>query len=518
MPLKIAVIADTHLSNVPNTAQKAAFDFALKRLQSDKPDIVLFLGDVTAAGTLEPADYVRTRLDESGLCFRMIPGNSDERTPALCAAVAERLTVASLFYSDEHVVCLLDFQGDELSPEGIARLKALVEAQETRRIIIGSHYPLSACMENPYLQALIQAEKISLFIAGHKHRDQNHKIGKMSVHTVRGLDPDKAIGGPPTVTLFEFKDQEWKTEDIPFEEGTVAKWSPSMRQEFIDHLGFSCMSKSLEGLHYASLHDVRCVELRAPKVLSVPREELLSAVKFWRNSGGRYLSMHMPDLSYDTETAEITGIQTFRETVLLALALEVDHMVLHVPRVSVDQMQPTSEMWVNFAETFLELCTEPMERGIVLGVENLHMRTNEACDGSRGFGYLPEECLEWIAYLRKRSDYAHIGIHLDIGHARNNPPFSKKLSVGQWYALLGKEVVGYHLHQVLSMNGMKNHNPITDVYGPIISMSSFFWGWATRGLCRVPMFLEIRSANLEETFDSLQYIRQHVMTSSSRSS
>ncbi len=338
----------------------------------------------------------------------------------------------------------------------------------------------------------------------------------MSVHTVRGLDPDKAMGGPPAVALFEFKDHEWKTDPIPFEEGTVTDWSSAMRQEFIDHLGFSCMSKSLEGLHYASLNGVRCVELRAPSALSVPREELLNAVRHWRDSGGKYLSMHMPDLTYDSGSSAITGITTFRKAVSLALALGVEHMLLHVPRVSVGQMRPDSEIWGTLADTFLELIKEPIAKGTIIGVENLHMNPDEPADSSRGFGYLPEECLEWVKSLRKASGYGHIGIQLDIGHARNNLPFSKKCSVGQWYARVGKETVGYHLHQVVLINGMmKNHHPIMDVHGPLISLSSFFWGWKTGCLCHAPMFLEIRSDNLEDTVDSLQYIQQHIRGESS---
>ena len=174
-------------------------------------------------------------------------------------------------------------------------------------------------------------------------------------------------------------------------------------------------------------------------------------------------------------------------------------------------MRPGSGMWVSLAVDFLNLLEGPIARGTVIGVENLHMNAGESADDSRGFGYLPGECHEWVKSLRRASGYGHIGIHLDIGHARNNAPFSKKCSVGQWYALIGRDTVGYHLHQVTLIDGMmRNHYPIMDVYGPLISLSSFFWGWKTGCLCHAPMYLEIRSDNFEDTVDSLQYIRQHV--------
>ncbi len=174
-------------------------------------------------------------------------------------------------------------------------------------------------------------------------------------------------------------------------------------------------------------------------------------------------------------------------------------------------MCPGNDIWGTLADTFLELIKDPIATGTVIGVENLHMNPGESDDSSRGFGYLPEECLEWVKSLRQASGYDHIGIHLDIGHARNNHPFSQGCSVGHWYARVGKEIVAYHLHQVVLIDGvMKNHHPVMDVYGPLISLSSFFWGWKTGGLCHAPMFLEIRSDTIKETFDSLQYIRQHI--------
>ena len=511
MSIRIAIIADSHLSDISGTAQEAAFEFALNQLQANKPDLLLVLGDVTAAGTIESAERAREMLDQSGLCYRMIPGNSDERTPAHCAAVAERLTVDTPFYTDDYAVCLLDTPNGILSPRAKDQLKTLMETAGGRPIVLGSHYPPSVCMKDPYVESLIAAGKVSLFIGAHVHRDLARRIGEMAVHFVRGLDPDKAIGGPPAVALFEFKDQEWKTDLIPFEDGAVTNWSAAMRQEFIDHLGFSCMSNSLEGLDYAAQHDVRCVELRSYSALSVPKEELLQAVRRWRAAGGKYLSMHMPDLRYDSKRAEVMGIDAFDKAVSLALALEVDHMLLHVPRVPVGLMCPDSDLWGAIADTFVDLIQDPIAAGMVIGVENLHMNPGDTDDGSRGFGYRPAECLEWVKNLRKASGYDHIGIHLDIGHARNNHPYSQRCSVGGWYARIGKEIVGYHLHQVVLTNdGMKNHHPIMDVYGPLISLSSFFWGWKTGGLCHAPMFLEIRSDNIKETIDSLQYIRQHI--------
>jgi len=484
MPAQIAVLADIHLSDTPGSAQEAALIYALNRLRMAKPDVVLVIGDATASGTLNSADRVRTMLEASGLCYRMIPGNSDRRTPDLHSVVIDKLTVDTPFCTGADAVCLLDLHNGKVCPQGKHYLKTLIESAETPPIVLASHYPIETCMKDPYVHALVEGGKIALYIGAHVHRDQEYSIGKMSTHTVRGLDPDKAIGGAPAVALFELKDQAWRTSQILFEDGTVLHWSPSMRQDFIDHLGLSCMSKPLECLHHATIYGVRCVELKVQYALAAPKAELLSAVRHWRDSGATYLSIHMPDLTYDSERAAIVGVGAFREAVSLAMTLEANHMVLHVPRVPVGLMRSDGEVWTSLTRSFLALVKEPVRRGMVIGIENLHMNPGEPADDTRGFGYLPSECREWVESLRVSSGYDRIGIHLDIGHARNNPPFSKRCAIGQWYALVGKELVGYHLHQVILKNGiMKNHFPITDVYGPLISLSSFFWGWQTKSLC-----------------------------------
>ncbi|MCD6284284.1 MAG: metallophosphoesterase, partial [Anaerolineae bacterium] len=483
MSTQIAVLADIHLPDAPGSPQEAALVDALNRLRVEKPDVVLVLGDATAAGTLVSADRVRAILEGSGLCYRMIPGNSDRRSPDLGPAVIDRLTVDAPFVTDAVAVCVLDILDGKVCPQGRDCLKRFTDSSDARSIVLASHYPIETCMKDPSVRSLVERGRIALYIGAHIHRDQEYRIGNMSVHTVRGLDPDKAIGGPPAVALFELENDVWHSSEFPFEDGTVAHWSPSMRQDFIDHLGFSCMLTSLEGLHHAAVNGVRCVELKAQSALSDPRAKLLSAVRRWRDSGGRYLSMHMPDLTYDSESSAIVGVGAFQETVSLALALEADHVLLHVPRASVERMRPDGEVWAGLVSTSLALIREPMARGMVIGVENLHMNPGEPADDARGFGYLPMECREWVASLRASSGYGRIGIHLDIGHARNNFPFSQSYTLGQWYALVGKELVGYHLHQVILKDGlMVNHFPITDVYGPLISLSSFFWGWKTGAL------------------------------------
>jgi len=174
-------------------------------------------------------------------------------------------------------------------------------------------------------------------------------------------------------------------------------------------------------------------------------------------------------------------------------------------------MQKGSDAWISLTDAYLGLLKEPIKNGMTIGIENLHMAPKMTPDDSRGFGYLPFECIDWVENLKESSGYKEFGIHLDIGHAFNNLPFSRQCNIGQWYTLIGGHTVGYHLHQVNMIDGlMKNHFPIKDVYGPMISLSSFFLAWNSGMLNHAPMFLEIRDDNFQEAIDSLECVRSYI--------
>lgn len=133
--------------------------------------------------------------------------------------------------------------------------------------------------------------------------------------------------------------------------------------------------------------------------------------------------------------------------------------------------------------------------GVRVNIENMHMTARDAPDASRRYGYLPVECLAWVGELQSRLGEEAVRMLLDLGHARNNEPFSSEFTLGAWYALVGRRTGGYHLHQVVSTDGwMANHQPITDLHGPLISFSSFLWGWRSGQLNHAPVFIEVPGA------------------------
>jgi hypothetical protein len=79
--------------------------------------------------------------------------------------------------------------------------------------------------------------------------------------------------------------------------------------------------------------------------------------------------------------------------------------------------------------------------------------------------------------------------------------------------MLGRDIVGYHMHQVKYENGLfENHVPIEDIYGNLISYASFFQCWLTDRINKAPVIFEMRPENAYEitlnTFD--RYKRKNV--------
>ncbi len=509
MATRIAVLADMHVSCVAGTAQEAALDWALGVLVGEMPDIVVVAGDATAAGTREAAGIVRAKMDEAGLPFRIVPGNSDRRTPRDWEAVCRFLTLSEPFVNDECALIAIDTSDETIPPGERRAVEDLIARAGARQVVLVMHHGPSALKgeDRAWLLPYLESGRIGLVIVGHHHRDGEEILGRAAVHTVRGLDPDKAVGGPPAVTIFEIDRGDRRRREVAWPAGDVGGWSGQERAEFVHNLGFSCMDQTLRGLDEAAKRGVFAVELRGGEALGVDREALLDALGRWRGAGGGYLSVHLPNLVWDEAAQEVRGLAGWQGALDLVEAVGAEAVTVHVPRVGVGDMQPGSRAW----EAFLSVCRRCLESatagGTVVGVENLHMAKGEAADESRGFGYLPEECLGWVRALREATGSPRVGFHLDIGHARNNPPFSKRLALGQWYALVGAEVTGYHIHQVV-MDGddMRNHHPFRGAFGPLISLSSFFWAWHGGQLNHAPVFLEIRDEGTG--WESLDVLRE----------
>lgn len=57
MKIKIALLADLHLPFIESASQYKALEFAVDSINRNMPDVVVGLGDMTACGDINAAEY-----------------------------------------------------------------------------------------------------------------------------------------------------------------------------------------------------------------------------------------------------------------------------------------------------------------------------------------------------------------------------------------------------------------------------------------------------------------------------
>ena len=284
----------------------------------------------------------------------------------------------------------------------------------------------------------------------------------------------------------------WKREDAVMPGVDPAGWQESDRAELRSMLGISTMWEPLNGLEFAIRKRIPHVELRSP--LNNP-ESLSAPLARWRENGGRTLSLHLPDLTPDDDGGKL------RQAAECAVRLHCERVTLHVPKVAAAEYPAERE---HLLDRFAKDLAPVLKNELTVGIENLHTRPDARTDDRRNYGCSIEECRAWIELLRERFAPAKIGFHMDLGHARNNAPFSGRENLSDYYRELGPLVNGWHFHQVVQgKDGFLNHQKLTGFYDKLISLGGWFMAWRSGQLAPAPVFLEVR--DMEENKES--YLR-----------
>jgi sugar phosphate isomerase/epimerase len=270
--------------------------------------------------------------------------------------------------------------------------------------------------------------------------------------------------------------------------------------------------------------DFPCLELR-PRDFSFSRPSLDDAIDRWRGRGPRYLSYHLPNLTWNPDAGRIEGEEAMRDHLSCALDAGVESLTAHVPRATSLDMgmddgcarRPT-DAWRTFEDATVRLFEEPVRSGVRLAIENIHNpRGTPAASPNRSFTTRIDEYLLWIdtvSDLLCSGGNGAVGALLDVGHARNNGGELDNLQpLGDWYARVGKRILGYHIHQVdvsPQTGKLSNHLAIENPFGPRISYAGFLWAWSTRQTNRAPIFVEIRdeAGRRETVVKLLQLFRE----------
>lgn len=482
--VKLALLADLHLPFLETACQYRVLDFAIKSIQSHCPDAVICLGDITASGERNAADSFLNSLNRLEQKKLVILGNSDIRTRENAEHIKKLETSKELFVGDVRLI------GLNTADSSLRSEDENLLASATENTIVCMHHPPERvkCQNRKNAKEyLIQSNTLACVYA-HVHYPKQEG----NCYSVQALDPDKAKGTPPCVTYMIIYGAEIHLEYDYF---------PCEKPVALDeYLGISCFDLP-QDIEFAMQQKLMNIELR-PSAVDYDIHELRNKIEAWRECGGRYLSLHMPNFRYNDQ---LTGVDDWERAAWLANELLVDGVTVHVPRVAVGRMNGAIK---NELLDFIVKMLQKLPKQCAVGIENLHMGSNDKDDEKRGFGFVPEECLEFVADINGRFGYERVGVLLDVGHARNNAPFSQKYTNSVWYAMEGKQIVAYHVHQVIAVGDeLKNHTAITNVYGPTISYCSFSDCWNSGMINRRPVFLEIRGGT-EQYLLSLEAMKQ----------
>ena len=425
--LKIAVLADLHLPDELPAMHTNVLKDAVNCCYAEKADVIVCAGDMVKSGAVRAAEFLLDTLRSVPIPAVITHGNTEQGIPEFGAMIANHGR-----YSAEDVEI---FNDETPLPEKISG---------KFRIVV-RHWP----QETP-------AAGVDMQISGHTHLDRS----KNGVEVVRGLDPDKVIGGAPAVTFFTvFPNKCQRTEKV-LPGFSVDEWSKKERAELLAQIGVSVKYDAVQELS-------RAIELNIPAVEILHTltkiDTTIEAARRYKEATGGTISVHLPDISFANPDAAV-------EAVKRSLDLGAEQFTVHVPKASLAELA-TQEDFDRMTDLYCRVLEAAPQA--VFGIENMHLVKNET-EFERRFGYTPQEQLKMIQTLRSRLPQHKIGALLDIGHARNNGVFYQRYSLAQWYDALRGNIVGMHLHQVTSdAEGYHNHTPITGWYQRLISLASF---------------------------------------------
>lgn len=474
--MKICFWCDIHLPVYKNALQYDVLNWALEDVQKKNAKCVVFAGDVTCDGNEKVYKDFLSLINNLPMKTVYIPGNSDLRDAKSSNEIYSLSSPCKNAVENFDIYALNDAKLTICEED----LKAIADARENS--IVFMHHPIGSLKGESREKMLHWREthpKTLLFYA-HCHKSDRNGCSV----SLQAMDPDKSIGESPCITYY----------DTDSGELSKSYYYCPVPTDIYNYFGISCYKASGQ-VKYATEKGLKAIELR-PGFLAENQEELKSLIDNWKRNGGENLSIHLPDVSYFG--GEVQTAANYNDYIKAAIEFGANRFTQHVPKISVKEAREDKNALEKIAE-FLGKHFDSVEHDIVIGIENMHMTQSETADDSRRFGYIPEECLEFMELVSKNCRH-RIGINFDIGHARNNAPFSQKYQIGTWLSLLGKHIVGYHIHQVtLDSDGFHNHCGIDDVYGRLISYASFFKLWSKGEINKAPFVFEMTKEGAYDT-------------------
>lgn len=474
--MKIAFISDTHLPGNENSPQYAYLKTALEQIKKDEITSLVHLGDMVMHGDERAFELYFNAISFVENSYFILGNHDVNGAPNVEKVLSLAKTVK---FSDGETTFL-----------GINTHYAKISASEKEQIcalkdgdVVFSHFPVaSLVLEDREFFEQILREKALTVIYAHTHKFEDTTFGKSRLINLRALDPDKCIGSYPSICYIDF-DKQITIKEIAFEQ------DKKVLLDIKNHFGISCVDNYAD-LQYAITNKVGAVELRLNGSDWQPDYSLVPLIEEWRKQTNGYLSVHMPNLKYKEKQNQ--GEENWFKAIEYAVNIKADGLTIHPPKIKKALL--TDKLFNQFVDYYMAV-VNAVDKGVKIGIENIHKGKNEEIDATNmyGFGYTPNDVTRLITAINDRVGFERVGFVFDVGHARNNGTFASKYPISRWFEQMGNKAVAYHIHQVIKgENGLKNHTPILDWLGPIISYASFFYAW-DKGLANhCPVFLEVK--------------------------
>ena len=477
MTEKIAVLCDMHLRSDADSPQYAYLLRAAEKMRSDGIKRIVVCGDMTAYGDISAYEMYRSALE--GFEVFEVLGNSDVRSRDAADELSAKIKTCK-FYIGARKMLGINTPYSVIEPEDRLEIEKLSDGD-----VLFLHNYVDSLKEESreYLIGILEKKALTV-LHGHGHRIFDYKVRESCVLGFRGLDPDKAIGAPPSINYLTLTDVETICEEIFF---------PASKDTLADikrFLGISCVDL-VEDMKYAEEHGISIAELRCDHAPWPPSEELLEIVKRWIAKTGGFLSVHMPNLKY--RDGKIVDVEKWNSVLDYAVLVSADHLTVHPPRIKRSELFGNEDVMSELIGLHAEAVMR-VKDNVTVGIENLHRDDDEPYGDDQGFAYTPEEVILWIDKVNERlGKPGRVGHVLDVGHARNNGKLAKLYPVSRWYSMTGDRAVAYHVHQsVKKEKKLKNHRPLENWYGPMINYTGFFYAWEKGILNHAPIILEVK--------------------------
>lgn len=486
--MKICLICDLHLPFDKNALQFSALSWAVEDICKKKTDCIVFAGDVTADGNLQIYQEFIEQLKNTQIPFVYIPGNSDLRNPDTHGVIKELCSPCLNVVNDFKIYAINDCERRVENADF-----NLIESADEHSLVF-MHHPLQSLDKTSQQKLLSWKERhpqTPLFFA-HEHRSYQDGL----FISLQCLDPDKAVGENPCITYYDTDTKQLRK----------TYYFCPVPTDIFNWLGVSCYS--LSDIEFAIKNKLKCIELR-PNALKFDFERLCALIEKWRASGGVDLSVHLSEVYY--ADGKVYADNGYENLIEFALKFKANRLTQHVPVVEVDAVNLDNSI-LDKITSFIAKRLSVFDYPLTIGVENMHMTDADRKNKSRRFGYTPEEVLAFKNLLSQKCSH-RVGVNFDVGHARNNAPFSQKYQISTWLSLLGKDVVGYHVHQVKQQDGkFINHSAIDNVYGHLISYAGVFRSWTEEKIPHAPFVFEMRTENAYEiTLSTFEKHKQRIV-------